>query len=100
MLQVEALHNRNWTPNRNWIHKNAIIHGYTQCWASQVEPAVKNPPANAGDRREFSPWVWKIPWSRAWQPTPGTVPGAAHGQRSLVRYSPQGRKRSDMTEVT
>ena len=21
-------------------------------------------------RREFSPWVGKIPWRRAWQPTP------------------------------
>ena len=21
-------------------------------------------------RRRFNPWVWKIPWKRAWQPTP------------------------------
>ena len=47
MLQIGALHNRNWTPNRDWINKNAIVHGYTQCWASQVEQAVKNPPANS-----------------------------------------------------
>jgi len=32
---------------------------------------VKNPPANAGDIRDrFNPWVGKIPWRRAWQPTP------------------------------
>ena len=32
---------------------------------------VKNLPANAGNIRDarFDPWVWKIPWGRAWQPT-------------------------------
>ena len=25
-------------------------------------------------RRGFDPWVWKIPWSRAWQPTPVFLP--------------------------
>ena len=28
------------------------------------------------------------------------LPGESHGQRSLVGYSPWGRKGSDMTEVT
>ena len=23
----------------------------------------------------FDPWVWKIPWRRAWQPTPVFLPG-------------------------
>ena len=27
-------------------------------------------------------------WRRAWQPTPGFLPGASHGQRSPVGYSP------------
>ena len=51
---------------------------------------VKNSPANAGDikRRRFDPWVGKIPWRRAWQPTPVFLPGASHGQRSLAGYSP------------
>ena len=31
----------------------------------------------------FSPWVRKIPWRRAWQPTPVFLPGESHGQRSL-----------------
>jgi len=26
-------------------------------------------------RPEFSPWVGKIPWRRAWQPTPVFLPG-------------------------
>ena len=33
-----------------------------------------------------------------WQPTPVFLPGKSHGQRSLVGYSPQGRKESDKTE--
>ena len=30
---------------------------------------IKNPPVNAGDVRDMN-WVGKIPWRRAWQPTP------------------------------
>ena len=37
-------------------------------------------------------------WRRKWQPTPVSLPGESHGQRSLVGYSPQGYKESDMTE--
>ena len=35
---------------------------------------------------------------RQWQPTPELLPGKSHGWRSLVGYSPWGRKESDMTE--
>ena len=51
---------------------------------------VKNPHANAGDIRDagFDPWVRKIPWNRAWQPTPVFLSGEYCGQRSLVGYSP------------
>ena len=31
----------------------------------------------------FGPGVKKIPWRRAWQPTPVFLPGESHGQRSL-----------------
>ena len=41
---------------------------------------------------------WEDPQRRKWQPTPGLLPGKSHGQRSLVDYSPWGRKESDMTE--
>ena len=51
-------------------------------------------------RRRFSPWVRKIPWRRAWQPTLVLLPGKSHGQRSLVGYSPWGLKELDMTEAT
>ena len=33
-----------------------------------------------------------------WHPTPVLLPGKSHGQRSLVVYSPWGRKESDTTE--
>ena len=46
----------------------------------------------------FNPWVRKIPWRRKWQPTPVFLPGKSHGWRSLVGYSPWGRKESDTTE--
>ena len=40
----------------------------------------------------------KIPWSRAWQPTPVFSPGESHGQRSLAGYRPRGCEESDTTE--
>ena len=39
-------------------------------------------------RLGFHPWVRKIPWRRAWQPTPVFLPGESLGQRSLVGCSP------------
>ena len=40
----------------------------------------------------------KIPWRRKWQPTPVLLPRKFHRWRSLVGYSPWGRKEVDMTE--
>ena len=57
--------------------------------ASQVALVVKNPLVDAEDMRHgFNPWVGKIPWRRAWQPTPVFSPGESHGQRSPAGYSP------------
>ena len=56
---------------------------------------VKNPPAMQ------ETWVQSLGntfWRREWQPTPVFLPGESHGQRSLVGYSPQSCKESDMTE--
>ena len=49
-------------------------------------------------RCRFDPWVGKIPWRRAWQPTPVFLPRESHGQRSLVGYSPWGHKELNTTE--
>ena len=58
----------------------------------------KNPPAV--QELGFDPWIRKIPWGGAWQPTPVFLPGEALGQKSLVGYSPWGCKELDMTEAT
>ena len=62
--------------------------------AAMASQVVKNPPANTGGimRLGFHPWIGMIPWRRAWQPTPVFLPGESHGQRSLVGYSPWGRR--------
>ena len=63
--------------------------------------AVKNPLLCKSHRRHvFHPWVGKIPWRRARQPTLVFLPGKFHGQRSLAGYSPWGRKESDTTKAT
>ena len=65
-------------------------------WASLVAQLVKDLPAVQETR--FDPWVGKVLWRRKWQPTPVSLPGKSHGQRSLVGFSPRGRKQSGMTE--
>ena len=80
---------------------NEIKEEYAEIWASQVALVVKNSPTNAGNMRcEFDPWVWKIPWRRAWPPSPVFLPGESHWQKSLVGYSPQGCIVLDTAEVT
>ena len=66
---------------------------------SLVAQTVKNLPAM------WETWVRSLgqedpllPRRKAWQPTPGFLPGESHGQRSLAGYSPWGRKESDRTE--
>ena len=54
----------------------------------QMRIVVKNLPAK------------KIPWRKAWQPTPVSLPAESHGQSSLVGYSLWGHKESDMAENT
>ena len=51
-------------------------------------------------RREFDPWVGKIPWRKAWQPPPVFLPGKSHGQRRLPGFSPRGCKRVGHDLVT
>ena len=50
-------------------------------------------------RSGFKPWVRKILWRTAQQPTPVFLPGESHGQ-ILAGYSLQGCKELDTTEVT
>ena len=48
----------------------------------------------------FNPWVGKMTWRRAWQPTAVFLLGESHGRRRLAGYSPQGHKEADTTEAT
>ena len=52
---------------------------------------------NAADPGSI-PGSGRSSWRRKWQSTPVLFPGKSHGQRSLVGYSPWGRKESDTTE--
>ena len=49
-------------------------------------------------RPRFDPRVGNILWRGKWQPSPVLLPGKSQGWRSLVGYSPWGRKESDTTE--
>ena len=55
-------------------------------WGFPGDPGDKEPTCQCRKFKKcgFSPWVGKIPWSRAWQPTRVFLPGESHGQRSLV----------------
>ena len=65
--------------------------------ASLMEQWVKN---SLAIQETQEPWVKKIPWRRAWQPTPIFLPGESRGPRSLVGYCPKSHKESDTTETT
>ena len=60
----------------------AAVHGIpkNQTWLSDSqgkEPACQ---CTRHKRHGFSPWIGKIPWRRAWQPTLVFLPGEANGQ--------------------
>ena len=44
-------------------------------WHSGKEPTCQ---CRRHKRPGFNPWVRKIPWRRAWQPTPAFLPGKFH----------------------
>ena len=52
---------------------------------------------NVGDAGSIPGWG-RFPGEGKWQPTPVLLPGKFHGWKSLVGYSPWGRKESDTTE--
>ena len=83
-------------PQSIYIH---IMHLYG---VSQVGLVAKNLPANVSDikRCRFNPKVRKIPWRRAWQPTPVFSPGESHEHRCLAGYSPKALKELDRTKAT
>ena len=79
-------------------HLWAFLLGCAHCLVSFPGGSVDKETACNARRPGLDPWVGKIPWRRKWQPTPVSLPGEFHGQRSLAGYSPWGFKESDMTE--
>ena len=90
-----------------WFPRNPVISlVFSTCpEASQVVLVVKNPKNISCQwrrckRRGFNPWIRKISWKRAWQPTPVPLPKESHKQRSLVGYGPEENTESDTSEAT
>ena len=52
------------------------------------------------EMQETIPWWGRSPGGQLWQPTLLFFSGESRGQRSLMGYSPLGRKELDMTEAT
>ena len=59
-------------------------------WASLVAQTVKG--LAAMQETQVRSLAQEDPWRRKWQPTLVFLPGESHGQRSLVGYTPWGRK--------
>ena len=83
-------------PSTSFCHKMYLIWGFPG-GTSGKEPICQY---RTQKRRGFDPWVRKIPWRRAQQPTPVFLPRAFHELGSLAGYSPWGGKESDTTEAT
>ena len=95
----------------DWSLPGSSVHGIFQArvleWVaiafsilggtSGKEPACQ---CRRHKRHRFDPQVGKIPWRRAWQPTPVFLPGESQGQRSLMGCCLWGRTELDTTEVT
>ena len=77
-------------------HMSTHICAHTDMRAHIVAQLVKNRPAVQETRvRSLG---WEDPWKRKWQPTPVSLPGKSHGQRSLVSCSPWRCKELGTTE--
>ena len=72
-----------WFPAKDFtllLRGNLIITMNFPSGASGKEPSCQ---CRRNKRCGFDPWIRKIPWRRAWQPTLVFLPGESRGQRSL-----------------
>ena len=51
-------------------------------------------------RPGFDPWVGKIPWRRAWQPTPVSLPGESPWTEEPGRPQSMGLQRAGHSRAT
>ena len=75
--------------------KPLLSEKYTGVGASEMVQTVKNLPAmQEPQETQVQSLDRKIPWRRAWQPSPVFLSREFHGQRSLAGFSPWGFKES------
>ena len=78
------------------IFFNILFHWFTVCHKLNIHGSVvKNSPAM--QETWVNPWVGRIPWRGKQQPTPVSLPGKSHGQRSLGGLQSMGSQELDMT---
>ena len=80
----------------NSVFSRCIFFIWLPRWLSGKESAYQ---CRRHRRLRLDPGVEKILWKRKWQLTPVFLPGKSCRQRSLMCYSPWGRKESDTTEL-
>ena len=88
-----------WHSKHSWL---LLIHSFRVSLMLPGDASDKEPTCQCrrSKRCGFDPYIRKIPWRRAWQPTLGILPVKSHGQSSLASFSPWGRKGLDTTEAT
>ena len=77
-------------------------------WAALVAQQVRNPAMQETQETRVRSLGWEDtleegtgnPLRYPWQPTPVSLSGESHEQRSLARYSLEGSKESDTIEAT
>ena len=72
--------------------KNSLLNIWTSLVAQSVKSLLQSRRPPTMQETGVNPWVQKIPWRREQKTTPIVLPGEFHEQRSLVGYSPWGRK--------
>ena len=89
----------NWGINTQQIYIYIHTHTYPHILKdfpggdSCKEPACQ---CRRPKKHGINPCVGKIPWRRAWQPTPVLLPKESHRQRRLGDYSPLGHKETQL----
>ena len=87
-----------WHSKHSWI---LLKHGFRVSLMLPGDAGGKEPPSQCRRCKTcgFDPWIRKIPWRRAWQPTLLFLPGKSHGHWNLVSYSPWGCKQSWLKQL-
>ena len=62
---------------------------YTHHWGFLGDTSVKEHTCQCRrcKRHGTNPWMWKVPWRRARQPTPVFLPGESHGWATVYRVA-------------